>query len=187
MDVGRRVRELREARGLTQRELARRASLTPMGVSRIERAGNKSSALSIDRLAQALNVNPGELFKDPTRPKVVTLPSTPVTDTPAEDLDEWLRSTESAAQVDEKLRAVEAEARDLEDFISRHVLLKLDRARLYRFAILDRWLKLADKERKPESNRFKTVAEIAEEELGGRYAHPRTSDRVPRAHEEEAC
>jgi hypothetical protein len=66
-------------------------------------------------------------------------------------------------------------------------LLKLDRARLYRFAILDRWLKLADKERKPESNRFKTVAEIAEEELGGRYAHPRTSDRVPRAHEEEAC
>src|SRR3712207_5612471 len=79
MDVGRRVRELREARGLTQRELARRASLTPMGVSRIERAGNKSSALSIDRLARALNVDPGELFKDPTRPKVVTLPSTPVT------------------------------------------------------------------------------------------------------------
>ncbi len=35
---------------------------------------------------------------------------------------------------------------------------------------MDRWVKLADKKRDPASNRFKTVAEIAEELDAGREA-----------------
>jgi transcriptional regulator with XRE-family HTH domain len=169
MNVGKNIREAREAQGLLISEVARRAGLTSAGVMSVESGRVRNPGVgTVVQIARALGVEPGELLTEEPRPLVVALPSTPVTDTPVEDLDEWLRSTGSAAEVDKKLRAVEAEARDLEEFIPRHVAPKLDRARLYRAALLDRWVKLADKRRKPESNRFKSVADVAND-LGGRF------------------
>jgi len=171
MDIGKNIREAREEQGLLVSEVARRAGLTVSGVQFVEEGRVRNPTIStVVKIARALGVEPGELLKEEPSPLVVALPSTPVTDTPVEELDEWLRSTSNSREVDEKLRAVEAEWRALDEFIPRHVAPKLDRARLYRAAILDRWVKLADKRRKPESNRFKSIAEVAKD-LGGRLSY----------------
>lgn len=65
MDIGNRVRELREEQGLSISELAERAGLTRNGVSRIELGSRKPAADSIEALARGLNVDPGRLFESP--------------------------------------------------------------------------------------------------------------------------
>lgn len=60
MPLAFRVKELREARGWTQAELAERASLRAATLNRIE--NNRTSAISLDvleRIANALEVEPG--------------------------------------------------------------------------------------------------------------------------------
>jgi len=169
MDIGKNIREAREAQGLMVSEVARRAGLTVSGVTSIETGRvRKPAAETVVHIARALGIDPGELLKEKPDPRVVAIPSTPLTDTAVEDLDERLRNAESTAEVDRMLRAIHEEERDLEGFIPRHIAPKLDRARLYRAAILDRWVKLADNRRDPRSNRFKSVSEIASE-LGGRF------------------
>src|SRR5919107_746473 len=69
MGTGRRVRELREERELTIRELARRSGLTPNGVSRIELGQRVPSSASVEKLARGLGVEPGELFAEAEAPK----------------------------------------------------------------------------------------------------------------------
>jgi transcriptional regulator with XRE-family HTH domain len=159
MELGKRLRDRREELRLTQAGLADRADITPNTVSMIERGHSIPSIKMLLRLADALDVEPGELL---SRPKVVALPSTPLVDTAPEDLDERLRSAGSAATVEELQRVVEAEERDLL-IMARRVRSKLDRALVYRMAITDRWVKLADEKRDPRSNRFKSVLEIAGE------------------------
>jgi transcriptional regulator with XRE-family HTH domain len=61
-DFGERVRELREARGLSQEELGFRAGLHRTAVSFIERAQRSSTLETIEKLATALEVEPGELM-----------------------------------------------------------------------------------------------------------------------------
>jgi transcriptional regulator with XRE-family HTH domain len=65
MDIGNRVRELREEQGLSISDLAERSGLTRNGVSRIELGRRKPAADSIEALAKGLNVAPGVLFEDP--------------------------------------------------------------------------------------------------------------------------
>jgi hypothetical protein len=65
------------------------------------------------------------------------------------------------------LRAVEAEENALQEVMTCHVTPKLFRARLYRMAITDRWVKLADEKRDPAANRFKGVLELAHEIAAG--------------------
>ncbi len=68
MSIGDRVREIRLAQGLTLRELADRADLTLNAIGRIERGEREPSAPTIIKLAQAFDVEPGELFpKEPSR------------------------------------------------------------------------------------------------------------------------
>jgi transcriptional regulator with XRE-family HTH domain len=62
MNIGDRVREIRLAQGLTLRGLADRADLTLNGIGRIERGEREPSASTIIKLAQAFDVQPGELF-----------------------------------------------------------------------------------------------------------------------------
>jgi len=61
-DVGSRVRELRESQNLSLRELARRAKMTPTGISLVETGKRRPSFDTIEKLAGALGVAPGELF-----------------------------------------------------------------------------------------------------------------------------
>jgi transcriptional regulator with XRE-family HTH domain len=186
MDLANAIRNAREDQGIMVSEVARRAGLTTAGVMAIESGRVRNPGIeTVVKIAHALGVDVGELLKEEASsnaPKVVALPSTPVTDIAPSDLDERLRSAESAAQADRILRDLEAEARDLEEFFPRHVAQKLDRARLYAAAARDRWLKLADDRRDPASNRFKTVSEVAGE-LGGRYkafSSDPASHEVPR-------
>jgi len=65
MDVGKRIRQLREERGLSQREVARRAGLTPSGVGFIELGQTQQpSAKTVVAIARALNVPVEELLAD---------------------------------------------------------------------------------------------------------------------------
>jgi transcriptional regulator with XRE-family HTH domain len=82
MDIGKRIRDLREERGLTQREVARRAGLTPSGVGFIEHGQTRNpSAETVMAVARALGVPVEELLREPVPlneasevagPKVVT-------------------------------------------------------------------------------------------------------------------
>jgi ribosome-binding protein aMBF1 (putative translation factor) len=55
-ELGRRVRELRVQRGLSQTELARRAGMTQPAVARFEAGGTVPTLPVLERLARALGV-----------------------------------------------------------------------------------------------------------------------------------
>jgi len=64
--LGRRVRELRDRRGLTQERLAHEASLHPVFVSRVERGATGVTVDTVAALCGALGVTLAEFF-DPFR------------------------------------------------------------------------------------------------------------------------
>ena len=61
MSFGKNVRRLRDASGLTQQGVAKKADLDPTYISGIERGVRNPSLLSITRLAKALRVSVSEL------------------------------------------------------------------------------------------------------------------------------
>jgi len=63
-DFGRRVRRFREALTLTQQELSRRAHIGRTHVAKIELGLLEPTVGTIERLAKALHVTPGQLFED---------------------------------------------------------------------------------------------------------------------------
>jgi transcriptional regulator with XRE-family HTH domain len=65
MNVGDRLRELRLEKGYSQRELARRAGIASNSVAVTERGEHAPTFPTIQKLARALDVGPGELFKEP--------------------------------------------------------------------------------------------------------------------------
>jgi len=60
---GKRVRELREAKGLTQEQLAERAELHSVQISHIEGGRNEVKLTTILRLAKAFGMTASELLK----------------------------------------------------------------------------------------------------------------------------
>ncbi len=62
---GRRLREVRQARGLSQEELAFKAGLHRTYVSSAERGKRNVGLVNIERLAQALDIDIGDLFGRP--------------------------------------------------------------------------------------------------------------------------
>src|SRR5215213_3663177 len=65
MDLGHRVRDLRNARRLSQIELAAQAGVARNTLNRIENGHLMPTAPVIEHLAEALNVAPGTLFEEP--------------------------------------------------------------------------------------------------------------------------
>lgn len=65
MDVGRRIRELREEQHLTQEELGRRAGVDSQTVYRYEAGSRFPSLAKLEEIAQALGVGPEELVRAP--------------------------------------------------------------------------------------------------------------------------
>jgi transcriptional regulator with XRE-family HTH domain len=64
-DFGGLVRQLRDARGWTQEKLAREASITVTSVSNLERGATKPNAETVEKLAAAFGLQPGDM--DPRR------------------------------------------------------------------------------------------------------------------------
>jgi transcriptional regulator with XRE-family HTH domain len=159
VEVGKRIREKREELRWTQAQLAEKVEITPNTVSMIETGHSVPSLRILLRFADALEAEPGELLSGP---KVVSVPHTPITDSAPEELDKLLRFG-GRDEVNRLLGAIDEEVRGLEAVVDHY-----NRARLYQATILRRWLQITDEHRSPESNQFKSVAEIASE-LGGRY------------------
>jgi transcriptional regulator with XRE-family HTH domain len=63
-----RIRELREARGISQVELARRANVTPSALNKVEMGKRGLDQQWMDRLAAALEVAPADLLPDHQNP-----------------------------------------------------------------------------------------------------------------------
>ena len=61
--VGDKIRRLRDARALTQEELAAKAGITVAALSRIERNNAEPRPTTRRKLAQALGVDPTELVE----------------------------------------------------------------------------------------------------------------------------
>lgn len=66
--LGLRLRRLREARGLSQREVARRAGVTNATVSLVEQARVSPSVASLRKIAGALGLSLAELFAEEPGP-----------------------------------------------------------------------------------------------------------------------
>lgn len=62
---GRNVKELRQARGLTQEDLEGLTGLKRSYISDMERGERNPSLRAVERLAVALEVEPAELFRIP--------------------------------------------------------------------------------------------------------------------------
>lgn len=62
--VGKKVREIRKQKGLSQEELAFRSGLHRTYISDIERGDRNVSVKNIDRIARALGVKPSELLEN---------------------------------------------------------------------------------------------------------------------------
>jgi transcriptional regulator with XRE-family HTH domain len=98
MEIGNRVRELRQERDWSQPELARRAGLTKASISLLELGKRVPGADTVEKLAQALDVEVGELFaREPALPKAegrssktAERPANSVLDTRVEHWAEWL-------------------------------------------------------------------------------------------------
>jgi transcriptional regulator with XRE-family HTH domain len=61
---GEKLRALREARFLSHRDLARRASVSPTTILNLEAERVEAQRRTIRKLAEALDVEPHELVKD---------------------------------------------------------------------------------------------------------------------------
>lgn len=68
--LGRQVRELREARGWTMADLARRSGLTRSQVRKLETAVHSPGRPTLEKLAAALEVAVSNLVPDVTPPDV---------------------------------------------------------------------------------------------------------------------
>lgn len=66
-ELGKRIRQLRLLRGWSQSELAGRAKMDYKYVQKVERGVLNLTIVNIDRLRQALDVTPTELFAAPAR------------------------------------------------------------------------------------------------------------------------
>ena len=64
---GPRLKELREAAGLTQQELAERAGMTREGIAQLETGRREPAWRSVVALCQVLGVGCGEFLKAPAR------------------------------------------------------------------------------------------------------------------------
>lgn len=63
--IGRRIAELRRANGLTQGQVAERLGVTTPWVSRVERLGENLMVHTVVRIANAIGVEPKELWDKP--------------------------------------------------------------------------------------------------------------------------
>lgn len=73
--LGLKLREIRDERHLSQRELAQRAGLSPNAISLIERDESSPSVATLQTLATALNVKMSYFFDEEVPQKVLHVPA----------------------------------------------------------------------------------------------------------------
>jgi transcriptional regulator with XRE-family HTH domain len=109
MGLGRKVRSLREARGLSLKALATRAGVSESFVSQIERGVANPSVASLRRLAEALDSSVGALFQGPdTHGRVVRLRDRAQLADPARRWEDSLLTPRDAKRLQVILSSIEA-------------------------------------------------------------------------------
>ena len=75
MDIGKRLKALREAKGLSQGDIERRSGLLRSYISRVEGGYTVPSLVTLEKFAKALGVQSYQLlYQGELRPKPVKLP-----------------------------------------------------------------------------------------------------------------
>lgn len=69
MNIGERMKQIREEKGLTQNEVAQRAGVTAASLSRWENEEREPTFQNVQRIAQALGATMAEMVKEPEKPK----------------------------------------------------------------------------------------------------------------------
>src|SRR5256714_14993776 len=75
MDIGERLRLLREAKNLSQGDIERRTGLLRCYISRVENGHTIPAVKTLDKLARALDLQLHELLYDGDRPPVAAMPA----------------------------------------------------------------------------------------------------------------
>ncbi|MEG1500459.1 MAG: helix-turn-helix transcriptional regulator [Clostridiales bacterium] len=74
MDIGKKIKNLRKEKGMSQVDLANKANVAQSAISYIERGGKRPNITTITLLAEALGIEPASFFKD-QREKYIPAPS----------------------------------------------------------------------------------------------------------------
>jgi len=87
MDIGKRLRELREAKGLSQGDIERRSGLLRSYISRVEGGYTAPSLVTLEKFAKALEVESYQLlFQGEGKPTAVRVPEHVALSKPARKL-----------------------------------------------------------------------------------------------------
>jgi len=71
MDIGKRLRAMRESKGLSQGDIERRSGLLRSYISRVEGGFTAPSLVTLEKFAKALEIEPYQLlFENEGRPKI---------------------------------------------------------------------------------------------------------------------
>lgn len=68
MNIGERIKQIREEKGLTQEEVAQRAGVTAASLSRWENNEREPTFQNVEKVAQALGVTMAVMVKEPRKP-----------------------------------------------------------------------------------------------------------------------
>ncbi len=71
MDVGERLKQIRKLKGISQRELAKRAGVTNSTISMIEKNGVSPSVSSLKKILACVPISIGDFFTDEAEPEKV--------------------------------------------------------------------------------------------------------------------
>ncbi len=101
MDIGKRLRQLRGAKGLSQGDIERRSGLLRSYISRVEGGYTEPSLTTLEKFAKALEMEPYQiLFQGEGRPAPARVPLQPGLSTPEKRL---LRLFESMSSTNRRI------------------------------------------------------------------------------------
>jgi transcriptional regulator with XRE-family HTH domain len=101
MDIGKRLRELREAKALSQGDIERRSGLLRSYISRVEGGYTAPSLATLEKFAKALEVEPYQLlFQGEGRPSALRMPEQAALSKPVKKL---LKAYEGMSSANRKL------------------------------------------------------------------------------------
>jgi transcriptional regulator with XRE-family HTH domain len=96
MNVGARIKTVREERGLRQQDLAKRLGVAANTITRYETGGREPNFEMVEKIAHALQIEPSELFREPDvaklEPRIQAVQSEDESLFYRPEAQEWLRA-----------------------------------------------------------------------------------------------
>lgn len=89
--IGKRIKELLDSKGISQRELARRLGKHPSEISEIVKGKRDPGVSLVEKIAEGLGVSPAELVGEPGELPVCKLLEREIGEVGMRELLEWVR------------------------------------------------------------------------------------------------